>query len=393
MEDNTNHSGRLSRRRFLSMTAMGTSAWGLTGTVGASSGDTTEISVARSGSEVVETAEVPQAWVAHLQQARQAKEQVARQIRRDHGTAESAPDQDGARTAIDATVSLEPGDQRYGNLSGFRVHVRSPDPAVRDDVPAEANGIPVRVEEIDDMGYSDCPNRGYYDPLPGGVALYRGDSGSLYRAGSATTAVTKENTTSTYLLTAAHVVGDFDPNTGTCTASTGTDVYIDDDWLDKIGDVVGYDIEQDYALIKDTTGEVDFANAVREESDYSVDYLGVDGHLDENGVAYWMSNDKEVRKTGSSTGLTTGQITEMYVTGYKCTNLEDHGVTSDTFCAEGDSGSPVYAEIGGDAYMVHMLQQLPENTGTNDCGGGESGSTIGAAAYRMNETGNIVFDV
>lgn len=396
MSDDTNRTGQMRRRRFLSLTAVGASAWGLTGAVGAQSDRTTQIPLARSGSEVVETAEVPESWYDGLQQARQARDAVADQMPAQAGgesgtsgvgpaagDAEAIPPQESG-----STVGIEPGDGWEGDMRDFRVQVRAGDGRVRDESPAEANGMDVRTEEVDRIVDYSCPNRGYHDPLPGGIAVYSDteDDGQLV-PGSLTTAVTKEGIAPTYMMTAAHVFWSTD-----CYLSYGEDAFIAEDTDNKIGGVTDWSIVKDYALIANSTSEVDFANQVYEETDSGSQVLDVDGHLTEAGVAYWMAKDKEVYTSGQTTGLTAGQLTEMYVEGDACNDQDGHGVTTDAKAGGGDSGAPVYAKINGDAHIISMIQQGNPNN-FSPCGTFVGNETWGTSAYHLHDEDDIVFDV
>lgn len=412
MSDDKNQIGRQSRRRFLSLTATGASAWGLTGLVGASSERQDQIPIAKSGDEVVATREVPRAWREHLAQAKQARANVAQRLQGAIRDAEGEETGDAAadgseRTTPSTTVGLEPADQRFGDRPGFRVRVRevtenrggdrarqstarpSASGAAVDAAPAEANGIPVRTEKTSEFVDFDCPNRGYYDPVPGGVAVYTDETGDeTLGRGTATTAVRKKGSPRTYLLSAAHIFsGD------NCLIQPGEPVYLADDPNETVGEVTDYSVLQDFVLIDDVPGSVDWANEIREGTEGGVQTVDVDGHLSEDGVAYWLSEGKEVSKSGSSTGTTSGTLTEMYVTGDRCATYGGHAVSTDAPSAQGDSGSPVYATIGGDAYMVSMLQQGQPVLERSDCGGFRSQEIWGTAAYRMHDVKNLVFDV
>lgn len=388
MPRDTNGPGRLNRRQFLSLTAVGASSWGLTGAVGARSGDRETVPLAKSGSEVVETREVPRSWKQGLERAKQARTQVVERLeRRDDVGADST---NAAAPAW--TVSVENDDRRAGDLPGFRVVVRGQTGAARDAAPAEANGVPVRTEEAGQMVPISCPNRGYYDPLPGatrGNADLNDDGTMDEGGGTFTTAVTTTDSLRTYMMTAAHGI-----ESPYCDVDYGEDVYIDRDLNNKIGDVVDWDVGLDYALIKNTTGEVSFANRIREETDSGATLVDVGGHLPESGVAYWLSKNKEIRKSGTNTGVRTGTLTDMYEwAGTEvCFTFEGHGVRNDTLAGPGDSGSPLYGMIDGDAYMINMVQ-FGGGDEESACGGGVGYDNSGTAAYRMHEEDGIVWDV
>lgn len=378
-------SPRVSRRQYLSMTAVGASSVALMGSASGQTRDPVTIPFLVQDGDVTERKEVSRAWYEEYQQALRAKSEFqVRMANRQSGA--YAPDDGSGQSASSLGVAIERSEEQFDGLSGFQINVQTDRP---DDVPSEAvegMGMDVSMESAPDPEPFACPNRGHADPLPGGFVVYGNQRGTV--------ATTVRRDGEEYILTAGHLFW----QDGPCTAETRQFAYVDDSDT-YIGSVDEVDNEQDFVLVASGLfGGVDFANTIREYyEDGTTDTVPVAGHVTKVGVAYLESADETIRQTGSSSGTTTGEITKFGQSidaPDECTTFGSQGVQADYAAKAGDSGGPVYYTYDGKAWMLGLSQYAVDSTTGGECTvRTATDDMMGTAAYHIADTYEVSFFV
>jgi len=235
---------------------------------------------------------------------------------------------------------------------------------------AGPNGVEINAKET--VQATPTCNEGNFDIMPGGVTI---ESSS---GGQATSTCEVRRSGEFYMMTAAHLFScDQDDITGDEANQNGR----------YLGDVVDYDTDQDWAMVKrDSSSEVsDFDNEVE-------DYRGIlAGHTTESGLHDLKSNDTTVYKQGITTCKESGQV-EGYDVSVEanCNSISSNDYVETSATQDyGDSGGPVFDQFTSNGCTYISMISLATLAG---CKSPSCSTALGAAAFRINNDHNINFD-
>lgn len=270
----------------------------------ASSSETIEVPVAKSGEEVLATRTVPRTWWNHVKRVRRIKDRVHDRARGDEAI---------------RNVKIGLGPKRIG---GRRA------PEVKVEVESGASVSPDTLSDVDDVGVQavpavqsrlTCTNHGSWSLVPGGVTFGNPDAAL---EGTSGCPVVYQGTK--HMLTAAHqwTCFDGDPvNNGRATQN-GDDFG----WA-------GFPMNRslDYKLV--SPEEKSVGSAI----EYNGNYYDVAGHATNYEA---LIGEDTVYKTGKHSGYTTGNITAVGSSRTdQCIDLSGSGLEYSNIQVEGDSGA------------------------------------------------------
>jgi hypothetical protein len=328
----------------------------------------------KRGDKVLKTKEVPRAWREHALLVRRVNEEITDRYLNHSGV---------------KTVATIGSSKTYGGKSGFNVRVEV-DPTNPPTLPAAIDGVSIVQTPAQEVGHG-CTNKDWFEPIPGGVAIWGGKNGDGGR-GTSGCRVTRDGTD--YILTANHVIGG-EPCSNDPTGET-VYMYTDSNSVSNWGDVPNdgsfWDQSTDHVLVK--ADRVSVGDRIEDTYDYDVL-----GHHTRSSLEDKQSST-DFRKQGSTTGPQTGPITALDISdGWAwCIDYDGHGIEFDIKNGEGDSGGPIYEQyqspIDNNTYnrIAGLYQQWVSNDGTASCGSGVLSYTgRGIAAYRLDNSYNMIF--
>lgn len=356
---------RRSRRAFLKATGAGI-GFGTLGIASAQSKhDMVTIPILKSGNETIRQDEVPRNWYNQLKQARKAREQVEQIYGNNPGV---------------KAIGLKPTSDTVNGLRTTKVDAQVIPNLRTGNISSNVNGVEVTTSKFEKPTLVNCNNQGSFSNIPGGVVIENG-TGS-YSYGSTTCRAYYRKKSKHFLLTAGHL---FDA----CSQSgvRGSPAYQNGE---RIGSVAYYSPKEDWAAIKRENFSLRYDDTIKTSSRHDLR-----GYVTEDGVAKFMNNGTQVRKMGVTTGETSGQIQQMYLTMDGCINWKGNGIQTDCNNAPGDSGGPAYfINNNGRYFLLHNITHASNGLGRYIKCPGKSRSlvqnyTYGTAAYQMNSFFNF----
>lgn len=338
--------------------------------------DYVEIATVINRKGIVETKEVPKSWYEHVNNSKKALKQRKSELLNLPGV-----------KGVGRTQSKE----EYGGKSGSELTVHVSKKGVGGPLPEEVNGLSVNVKETPPMGTRACYNDENYEEIKGGTSM---------EFGAGTNGVMVTEGGEEYMLTAAHIF--YLSDDGDCEDVEGDTYYQNSR---HVGEVHKQHPEEDVVLCDNSEEpSVEFSDYIKREDD---DGLGI-GHYTEIGVDELMSGDYEVEQMGIHTGETKGEITDMHIEYdaededdvSDCISFQGHGVKVEEVNGYishlGDSGGPIYRDVGGGFYVISMLSigapdsnELNEESDTNQdfpCGVGRDTQCYSHPMYHLNNT-------
>jgi len=262
-------------------------------------------------------------------------------------------------------------------MSGFKINVgvessNKVGPA-KSLLPDSILGVDVDINIKPNSFYESCDDKCYnvddFNPTPGAVLFDGATAGTPFWGYD-------DDVSGSHMLTAGHVVapGDIDQCT-TRLSGANIEQYCND-W----GSVNEHKQEWDLVFC-----EPDNDNSIINEIEREETSLPVKGHVTKDGLSYMEDVGYNLQKMGCTTGLTEGEITETQVDDRdECPTYEDHGVETDFFSAQGDSGSPYFDVIDSEAYIVGVHSRGRYQYDWEVCNGRiPSEKTIGISAYKI----------
>lgn len=313
------------RRDILKAAGAGVSGFGLVNitTQSTVADDTVTITTAKWGDEPIETRQVPAKWHSQVVSARKAREKLFN-LYSNNRWFDSV-----AQTAAEGAI----GDLRKHKI---RIYAIQPEVASRKS-PNAVESIPVEIQEARKKhrdGHNSDPcgsENNTYNCIPGGARLADSSGAQCFSTGC----LVHYNDTP-YLLASAHPFGDCGDNIGNSYVYHGGSA-------EYIGFVDNFNHTMDYALIfLNSTENMD--NSIVGESN------PVQGHETEWGIDYLISNTKQVRHMGATTGQTTGYVWDK-VRNKNCGIAYD-AIKTSTNAAGGDSGGPHYNRQSSSATII-----------------------------------------
>lgn len=358
-DETTQDSRRINRRRFLKAT--GISAIGATGVGtlpnrGSAEGNgTVTITTVAAGNKPVIQKEVPADWWTYEEQAKLVSTQL-----KDRFADVAGVDGVGIGT-LNQTISGR-------RISNVEVYVNPNGTDAK--IPDRVNGVEVMIRDTV-QGTLTC-NEGNFDIMPGGVTIESSSGDQV------TSTCEVERSGTFYMMTAAHLF--------TCNQSsiTGDPAYQSGRYL---GDVVDYDFNQDWAIVKrDSSSKVtDLDNEIE-------DYAGIlAGYTTESGLHDLKSNNTTVYKQGITTCKESGQVERYNVSvSNSCNSISSNDYVETSATQDfGDSGGPVFDQFTYNGCYYISIISLATLAG---CLSPPCSTALGAAAYHINNDHNISFD-
>lgn len=375
-----------SRREVLGAIGGSFGLAGIPSTVGAKTDDYISIVTARSfDGEVVETEQVPQKWHNHIQEARNAKEQLA----------EEYPDRDTAIGTVSLTKSSERIDGYHGRKIQVEIHNDNHQSGSENTIisgapnlPEQINGIPVsrtprrqkfRTCVNNEFTESACQNIAEYNNIPGGVLIEGENSLEI-----GTTGWPGNIDGHSVIFTASHIFR----QRNNCQEDILGDLACQ--LGNSVGDVVAFNGFEDWAAIKvNSSKTIDNSILLPDGTRFPIE-----AYLTSSGIQTAYEKDHPVYKMGISTGLQNGEISATNVDGSKnpsdCIDHGGEGIITTTNNSAGDSGGPLFVPSNGKAYLVSMAQFAKgQQVGVSACIGPENEGypvgdlTLGTSAYQF----------
>lgn len=301
---------------------------------------------------VVRYMTVPKKWAQHKERSKSVKENLENGLSNKEGI---------------KTIGMERAPEKHGNKNGFQIKIGIDKDQINIEIPDTIDGIPIRTEQYRpsvEIGF--CHNI-LYSGLPPGVSIW--DHEYLAEAGTTGWPVRNSNYTGEYMLTAHHVV-----------ESGDGDVY-GDGGSSVVGNYYESDSNLDATLIE-TSRNI----STTIQGDGNTYPIG--GWISESGIESRVSDYFDgYRKMGSTTGETTGGLTDCHVTGNKH-SWYGEGVVGTATAAPGDSGGPAFDLANGEAYLSYLVTEAVPNTevsGSNCRDAQEYNKSMGVAAYELDK--------
>lgn len=339
----------VNRRDLLKAASGAATITGLTSVVGGSD-NTVEIVTVRDGDEIVRTATVPKSWYQRIKHTRSVHDK--------------AVDEHMVKRGV-LRISRTAGDQRFGGKRGPVLRMEYDPDIYKGDVPDEIEGVPVRKQEGKPT-VPTCLNRRNFDPIPSGVHLNDSDGESF------TSFARAERNGVGYMLTCAHP---WDACNDESREGEAVDQY-----YDQYGQLDELHTQIDVARTELTDTSESFVGEIAA----AVGTYTIEGVATENGVENYMSMGTTIRKTGISTGDTTGVIEDMNINRDRCSSLSSDGVRLSNRQARGDSGSPGYRGYSdGGATLVNINTYGYRPIIGEDCNRDTFEDALGVAAYEI----------
>lgn len=330
------------RRQYLKHCSSALVPVAFTSSVSAS-GKRRKIGTQRNKEGIVKKREVPQSWFAHIRAVRQARKNVEERVR-DLPQVQS--------------IGSYKSEKKFGGLRGQHIKVGVKKGASQKKIPNESNGIRVETTEAEEIRPLSCGGfTSNINPAPGGVEC-NGDEWGTATLGVEVDGINQDD----LLLTCAHLWNDY-----CSTDITNKDGYqggnhygkveqFDDntDWAVIDGADGIYGDEESKAYIKDTNGE------------HKVNTWYI-----ENGIDILIGDDESVKKMGTTTGVTSGEIQGKDINNaVNCITFGGEGIYVRAESAPGDSGAPSYRiNDEGKAVMVGTVNVGGSGNNTHQCNG------------------------
>lgn len=369
-----NKSVETNRRSVLKKLSISGITLSLTGAnLVSASEDTIEVPIAKRGEKVILTEKVSEDWWEHVKESREGRKEIFSRFGSENSVGR-------IKTVLgEGTIA---GNQKLKTVveidrdESGALDLHNADP----DIPDQANGIPVEVEQAKEEAYTVCKNRGTYDEVKGGYTFGHNSNGT------AGWRVYWED--DPYILTAAHLFheheGDF------CYGGLTNEKAHQGDQL--FGEATSdYDTSLDYALVEQTNDDVSLGTEV--ENSRGNTYM--DGHITNYEVL--MEDGETIHKTGKTTGYTSGEITSITTSTSptdSCIDI-DRGecIEYSMNQAEGDSGSAPYViretSRGNEVALTTGLATVGRNQYYKiGCDGGDHDAydkTLGASAEAIKD--------
>lgn len=339
------------RRSYLGKVGgtIGIGAIGFTGLGAASEGDTTEIVTVRNGDGPVKTEQVPTDWYERELRAREGSRQLKEQYLDEKDI---------------VLVGIIAGEKEIQGLrvSDLRVGIKGS--STEADVPAEVNGIPVKVETNIKPPTPRCYEKDF-ETTPAGAGVLGETGQGDYQGGTATCRAIKNGTH--YLMTANHIFHDEgEENLWDC----------QEDMVDRevgqytslFGYVSAHHPTHDIAVAPPESNRGIDDNIVDEDST-------INGWVTKDGVSAFKSDNRLIRARGTTT-CTWADVIDSYdntQSPNNC-NFSDLIYFENAKSDSGDSGGPYYFEDdqGEHSYLVGPLSATV------------SGHDYAPAAYAIN---------
>lgn len=333
------------RRTALKVVGSVTSTIAGVGIVGASTEDTTKITVTRNSEGPVRRKQVPQSWYDHLQHVNDVLQSVKEEYFSQKGV---------------ETICQVSGEETYGGKKGFNIRVEIDKDNFEGEIPDSKRGVDINTIESMPKGLGACQGiDDSIDPVLGGVVVEEEAGTSCGGFGSTFTTVYDEVVGADRMLTTGHLFGACSNDiNGTAVEQGGRD----------FGHVDRYDANADWATIAPNNKSMTNTSKIREGDG---DEYEVNAWYTDTGISDLDSSDETVYQLGTTTGRTSGIVEGNNLSdGFNCVNFEGEGVECNITNAEGDSGGPVYTynSDGTKAVLVCMYQMYVNHSGsTRDC--------------------------
>lgn len=297
---------------------------------------------------------VPEKWYTHLQNAEHAFKILKENVRNS--------DKIGS-------AGMRASENKIEGKNSFELVVR---PVIHQEpssiaVPDKINGISVyREEPIRSRNLSGQCGQTTWDrePLPGAGPRIDVDPDSSYggTAGFPATAYINGNQYRV-LVTARHTFAD------TACNLIYHDCYHDDA---IIGSYWKSSEKMDYIILVSNTSD-DITGITDELYTYSTDTVrSIDGYFGSNGISDLISDGDVVKKEGATTGYRECQVKERFYwenCGLWEEVLRYANPNTNPLQANGDSGGPVWEDVGGETILVGLACSGDEKTSGTICSG------------------------
>lgn len=323
--------------------------------------DRVEIPYVKRGDEVVMTKEVPQEWYEHVQHVRQV--------------ADTANEQFSSNPGV-LGMGIAKSNRRYGGKNGLLVEAKVHPSQYAGTLPDEVEGIPIETTETEGaFNMSDCVHLDDFSEVQGGITVEGEVSDGELQRGTSCLKVYNDND-DPRLLTANHLWG-------SCSYPIDEDAYQNGT---KFGKVDMSDPDADIALIKEQSSEKSLEPGINDENTN----WDVSGYYTEDSIEDMISEEREVRSMGCTTGLTEGPVTGKGLTPPDtCYDADGEAVEVEAVGGEGDSGGPVYGieEYFGNRYavMLNVIQAGDDQFDSINCTSGvadpDNESLVGQKQY------------
>lgn len=343
----------VNRRDLLKAASGAATITGLTSVVGAS-GNTVEIVTVRDGDEIVRTAKVPKSWYQRVTHTRNIRNKSAGEHLNKRGV---------------LRISRTAGDRRLGGKRAPVIRMEYDPETYKGNVPDEMEGVPIRKEEGKPT-VPTCLNHSNFDQIPGGVHLNESGGGVF------TSFAPAEKNGSNWMVTCAHPWDACDGE-----SREGEDV---DQYYDQYGELGELHHEIDVAR----TSLTDTSKSFVGEIEAAARTYTIEGVATENGLDNYMSLDATIRKIGTSSGDTTGEIMDVNVSRSSCPTLRSQGVRLTNRQARGDSGGPaIRGYSDGRATLVNINTFGYHPIIGTDCNNDTFEDALGTAAHYIENYG------
>ncbi|MBP1987577.1 hypothetical protein [Halolamina salifodinae] len=344
---------------------------------------TKRVVIARGGlqDEPIATEKVPKEWLNHREEVKSIEEQVHMILSKyDRYNGISLTNSDKASDGVsypEITVHMQPAESQAP--SNETIDIVGPD-----DIPETVEELGInpsnnlktnRIKTVVEGGTKEMMCRGEYSPNPFPGGLYVNSPGGYMTSG---VRIYHNKKYKSYMYSVNHGFTSKDPAQGECVSGNGGTV------TDVNGEPIatGTDmnnISHDWILAEPETGvniSGKIVTGIREDGE-SIDenLTTVSGYLTDEGIGTVASENRTVTKFGATTGYSDGQVIERGKLFRKgCIDYYLSAIQTDTRGAQGDSGGPIWYDLGEDAALLSLISAGKNYDSTDTypgCNGGD----------------------